>query len=74
MAWAPVACDADRRSLILILLLGLYLYIPLRTAQGAAYQYMPVKTLDDFLYFVSQKEYRLTFALSLRLAEAAERM
>jgi hypothetical protein len=58
----------------LVLPLSLYLYIPLRTAQGAAYQYMPVKTLSDFLYFVSQKEYQPHFRFVASLAEAAERM
>ena len=59
---------------LIVLPLSLYLYIPLRTAQGAAYQYMPVKTLSDLLYFVSQKEYSPHFRFVASMAEAAERM
>ena len=57
-----------------ILPLGLYLYIPLRTAQGAAYQYMQVKTPGDLWYFVSQKEYQPHFRFVASMAEAVERM
>lgn len=59
---------------LIVLPLSLYLYIPLRTAQGAAYQYMPVKTLSDFLYFVSQKEYSPHLRWVASMAEATERM
>jgi hypothetical protein len=59
---------------LIVLPLASYFYIPLRTAQGAAYQYMPVKSLDDFLYFVSQKEYLPHFRFVASMAEAAERM
>jgi len=52
----------------------LYLYIPLRTAQGAAYQYMPVKTLSDLWYFVSQQEYQPHFRFAASVTEAVERM
>ena len=61
-------------GVLTLLPLSLYLYIPLRTAQGAAYQYMPVKTLNDFLYFVSQKEYQPHFRFVASMAEVAERM
>ena len=61
-------------GVMIVLPLSLYLYIPLRTAQGAAYQYMPVKTLNDFWYFVSQKEYQPHFRFVTSMAEAAERM
>jgi hypothetical protein len=61
-------------GVMIVLPLSLYLYIPLRTAQGAAYQYMPVKTLSDFLYFVSQKEYSPHFRLAASMAEATERL
>jgi len=57
-----------------ILPLGLYLYIPLRTAQGAAYQYMQVKTPGDLWYFVSQKEYQPHFRFVASMAEVVERM
>ena len=58
---------------LIVLPLSLYLYVPLRTAQGAAYQYMPVRTWNDLLYFVSQKEYAPHFRFVASVAEAAER-
>ena len=61
-------------GVLIVLPLSLYLYIPLRTAQGAAYQYMPVKTPSDFLYFVSQKEYSPHLRFVASMAEATERM
>ena len=61
-------------SALIVLPLGLYLYIPLRTAQGAAYQYMQVKTPSDLWYFVSQKEYQPHFRFVALMAEAMERM
>jgi hypothetical protein len=59
---------------LVILPLGLYLYIPLRTTQGAAYQYMQVKTPSDLWYFVSQKEYQPHFQFVASTAEAVGRM
>ncbi len=59
---------------LIVLPLSLYFYIPLRTAQGAAYQYMPVKTLNDLVYFVSQKEYQPHLRFVASMAEAAERI
>ena len=47
-----------------VLPLGLYLYIPLRTAQGAAYQYMQVKTPERFVVFCEPEG--IPAALSLR--------
>lgn len=56
------------------LLLTLYLYVPLRTAQGAAYQYMQVKTPGELWYFIAQREYQPHFSFVSSAAEAAQRM
>ncbi len=61
-------------SVLGFLPLALYLYIPLRAAQGAFYQYMPVRTLEEFWYFVSQQEYSPHFRFVGSVAEALERM
>jgi len=68
--WRPMLIGGA----LIVLPLSLYFYMPLRTAQGAAYQYMPVKTLNGLLYFVSQQEYQPHFRFVASLAEAAERM
>ncbi len=74
-AWRARAWRAALIGGVLALLpLSLYLYIPLRTAQGAAYQYMPVKTLDEFFYFVGQQEYQPHFRFVGSAGEALERM